>query len=99
MDSFEWDDEKNRENISKHGIDFDDALSIFDGPTLERIDDRFDYNERRIIAYGETSGYVLAVVYTMRGDVCRIISARKGNRHERSEYYAAVTTRPPNRSD
>lgn len=100
MSEFEWDSNKNCTNIAKHGIDFDDAISIFLNSTYEREDDRYlTYTEVRIVAYGETSGHVLAVVYTMRGDVCRIISARKANRNERDAYYAAISERPPDWSD
>ena len=99
MISFEWNETKNRENIEKRGIDFEDAISIFDGNTLERVDNRFDYKEVRIIAYGVVAGHVLVVVYTMRDDVCRIISARIANRNERGKYYAAHPERPPDRSD
>jgi hypothetical protein len=47
---FEWDDAKNEANLAKRGIDFDDAISIFDGRVLERVDTRRDYGETRIIA-------------------------------------------------
>ena len=44
---FEWDVRKAEENFSRHGIDFEDAVGIFDGTTLEGEDDRFDYGETR----------------------------------------------------
>ena len=95
---FEWNEIKNDANIRKHGIDFDDAISIFDGPTVEGPDNRFDYGEDRVLAFGATNGQVLAVVYTMRGDVCRIISARKAEKNERRKYYrATVPQGPPTR--
>jgi len=37
---FEWDAAKNAANMAKHGIDFDDAVRIFDGPVLEKVDQR-----------------------------------------------------------
>lgn len=40
--SYEWDHEKNRSNIAKRGLDFEDAIAIFDGDTIESIDDRSD---------------------------------------------------------
>ena len=49
---FEWDPRKNRANIHKHGIDFEDAIEVFEGACLEGPDERFDYGERRMIAYG-----------------------------------------------
>jgi uncharacterized protein len=99
MDVFDWNDNKCALNIEKHGIDFEDAISVFTGLTIESIDDRLDYGEDRVIALGNMNGIVIVVVYTMRGDVCRIISARKANAHERSKYYAALRERPPTRED
>jgi uncharacterized DUF497 family protein len=87
---FEWDLAKNAENLARHGIDFEDARRIFDGPVLERVDDRFDYGEERIIAIGMVDGRELYVVYTMREKRCRIISARRVTRHEREAYYQAL---------
>ncbi|MBV8614711.1 MAG: BrnT family toxin [Acetobacteraceae bacterium] len=53
------------------------------GQTIEWPDNRRDYGETRIRALGESSGEVLHVVYTRRGDVIRIISIRRANRRER----------------
>lgn len=83
---FEWDAAKNAANLAKHGIDFEDAIGIFDGPVLERSDDRRDYGEHRLIAFGVVEDRELAVVYTIRGTHRRIISARRAHRHERKEY-------------
>jgi uncharacterized protein len=76
---FEWDENKRQSNLSKHGIDFVDAAKIFNRPVLERVDNRYDYEETRIGALGEENGVVLFVVYTWRGEVRRIISALEGN--------------------
>jgi uncharacterized DUF497 family protein len=65
--AFEWDAAKNAANIAKHGIDFEDAIQIFDGPVLEKADHRREYGEARIIAFGAVDDRELAVVYTMRG--------------------------------
>jgi hypothetical protein len=70
----EWDENKNRLNIQKHGISFREAALIFQGPTLEKVDDRRDYGEERIIALGVANRRILSVVYTMRGNNRRIIS-------------------------
>jgi uncharacterized DUF497 family protein len=75
----------------KHGINFDDAKHIFDGPVLEKTDRRRDYGEERIAAVGVTMGLELYVVYTIRGGNCRIISAPRANRHEREAYRLANT--------
>ncbi len=87
---FEWDPAKNAANIAKHGIDFDDACRMFDGPTLEKVDDREEYRETRVAAIGMVEGRELYVVYTMRGERCRIISARRANRDERQAYYQTI---------
>ena len=88
---FEWDDAKYRLNIEKHGIRFEDAQRIFDGFTVDVIDDREDYGEERVISIGMLDGIVvLAVVHTDRGGTCRIISARQANRKERERYEQAI---------
>ena len=87
---FEWDPNKNDENIERHRIDFEDARRIFDGPVLEKLDDRFDYGEERWVAIGVIEGRVLFVVYTLRDENIRIISARRATRHEENAYYQAL---------
>ena len=67
-----------------------DAGRIFEGPVLERIDDRMDYGKTRIAAVGMVEGRALFVIYTMCGQFHRIISARKANRHERTAFYEAI---------
>lgn len=87
---FEWDENKRRDNIRKHGIDFLDAASIFDGDTVIMLDNRFDYGETRYIAFGLLKGQIIKVIvvaYTERGDNIRIISARKALKHEESFYF------------
>ena len=94
----EWDPAKNRAIISKHGIDFDDAISIFEGPVLERIAAPRDYGEARFIAFGIANERELAVVYTPRGkELRRIISARRAHRRERKEYRQAYPEDPASR--
>jgi uncharacterized DUF497 family protein len=70
----------------KHGIDFEDAIGIFNGRILEEVDARRDYGETRIIAIGVVEGRELVLVYTMCGQICRIISARRARRDERRAY-------------
>ena len=74
---------------SKHAIDFDYAIRIFDSPLLEQNDERRDYGEVRTIAVGQVEDRVLVVIYTKRGDNRRIISARSANQYEREAYYQA----------
>ncbi len=63
---FAWDPEKNRINVRRHGLAFQDAARIFEGPTLEKVDDRFDYGESRIYAVGLVNGVEITVIYTDR---------------------------------
>ncbi|MFZ0890154.1 MAG: BrnT family toxin [Candidatus Binataceae bacterium] len=95
--AFEWDAAKNAASIAKHGIDFEDAIRIFEGPVLERADQRREYGEMRTIAFGVVDGRELAVVFTMRGGRRRIISARKAHSRERKAYREAYPTHPPRR--
>jgi hypothetical protein len=53
---YSWDEQKNRSNVVLHGITFDDAERIFEGPTVEQMDDRFDYGEIRVYAIGLVNG-------------------------------------------
>jgi len=61
---YSWDEEKGRRNLALHGIAFDDAVRIFERPTVERVDERFDYGERRVYAIGVVSGLEITVIYT-----------------------------------
>jgi uncharacterized protein len=87
---FNWDEEKNEQNIRDHGIDFNDAKEIFYGPTIESLDADHSAAEERYTAYGMATGRVLRVTYTMRGEVYRLISARKADRNDTRRYYEHV---------
>jgi len=85
---FEWDEAKNRANRAKHGISFEEASAVFEGPVLTASDDREGYGEERSISYGRLGGLVVVVVaHTDRGERIRLISARKANRKETRAYY------------
>ena len=87
MRRFEWDEEKDRTNRRKHGIAFEDAIRIFDGPRLEDVDDRSDYGEMRMTSVGLMNAVVIvAVAHVDRGEVTRIITARRATRKERRLY-------------
>jgi len=87
-DGFHWDEAKRQRNIRDRQIDFIDVVPMFDGPTIEIVDNRIDYGETRIICFGELNGRLYVVVYTWRGSDRRIISARKANAREQRAYYA-----------
>lgn len=85
----QWDPEKDAANERKHNVSFDEASSIFGGFCLHKPDARRDYGEQRFIAIGlDSNGVVLNVVYTLRDEDVRIISAWKASRHEREIYQA-----------
>jgi uncharacterized protein len=85
-----WDERKNRDNIKRHGIAFTDARRIFEGPTVEKIDDRFDYGEVPVYAIGLVNGLEITVVYTDRDDKRRIISAWRAEPHERRFFWKSI---------
>lgn len=89
---FVWDPRKNRKNLTLHGIAFHDAIRIFEGPTLERVDDRFDYGETRVYAIGVVNGLEITVIYTdLPASERRIISAWRSERHERKAYWQSLS--------
>jgi len=87
---FEWDETKRIANARKHGIDFADAASIFEGEIVVIPDDRFDYGETRYIGFGLLDGRVIVVAYTERSGKIRLISARKALKHEETHYFEQI---------
>jgi uncharacterized protein len=88
---YTWSETKNRRNLKLHGISFEDAARIFEGPTLERVDDRYDYGEERIYAIGVVNGLEITLIYTdTQEDVRRIISAWRSEPHERRHYWRSI---------
>jgi uncharacterized DUF497 family protein len=91
---FEWDDDKNRINLEKHGISFALAVRIFEGPVLSWVDNRYDYAETRYHSIGQIEGVlVLGVVHTDRQGKTRLISARTANRREKRRYDEEIRQR------
>jgi hypothetical protein len=85
---FEWDENKNRKNQEKHGLDFNDAPKVFEDPDLYvQEDDRNDYGEKRWIAVGSIMDIVFSVAHTIRGMAKRIISFRRAGKNEREAYF------------
>lgn len=83
---FDWDENKNRINISRRRINFVDVPPVFDGPMLVELDRREDYGEERLIGIGFLWNRVVVVVFTEPDDdTTRIISVRKANKYERSK--------------
>lgn len=83
----EWDEIKSNQNLKKHGISFDTAALVFaDDNRIEFFDEVHSVDEDRFVVLGHVNK-VLFVVYTMRGDATRIISARIATPAERRIYY------------
>jgi len=89
---FEWSSEKNKLNIEKHNISFEEAQEVFLDPMqISKLDHRFDYFEERWITLGATTQDKILVVANMFFDedgneIIRIISARRANQKERIFY-------------
>ena len=88
FNGFEWDEQKRQRNLVQHGIDFEDAARIFESEILRLRSDR--ENEIRYVALGLLEDIEIAVVYTVRSNVCRLISARRASQDERKAYYEAL---------
>ena len=85
--NFEWDEEKEKLNIKKHGISFSTAALVFDDEDrIEIYDAIHSLEEDRYITIGSV-GKILFVVYTNRDSSIRLISARLANERERRLYY------------
>ena len=88
---FEWDESKSERNRRQRGFSFERAALIFQGPVIELCDIRKDWGEPRIVAIGVVGGDILAVTYTERGEVRRLISARKARKKERELWHWSVS--------
>ena len=88
--SFEWHEEKREINLQRHGIDFIDAKEIWAGPVLEAASPQKQHGEDRFLAIGKVQGICITVVFTWRGNIRRLISARKARRYERENYEQAT---------
>jgi hypothetical protein len=83
---YEWDEAKNRKNLAKHGLSFEDAERVFSGPCITLEDDRFDYGEQRFVTLGLLAGRLVVLAHSPRNEGTPIISMRKGNRREQETY-------------
>ena len=88
---YDWDSDKRDSNRIKHGIDFQVARRIFEGPVLEVRSDKFGKDEPRWLAIGIVDGAEITLVYTVRNNLCRIISARRAHKNERKRFHMHVT--------
>ncbi len=81
----EWDEAKRRTNLVKHGLDFRDAMFLFDGRPLIEAPASF-VAEPRTITTGIMGGIAVTLVWTWRGSTRRIISFRRARHEEREAY-------------
>ena len=88
---FEWDDNKNRENMRKHGVPFKEAQTVFlDENAIRFFDPDHSQNEDRFIMLGMSFKLRVLVVchcYRKNDTVIRIVSARKADKHEAKNYW------------
>ncbi len=95
---FEWDEEKNRTNLQKHGVDFETALHAFNDPNLALRKNRIDeetgeqrWNAIGVASFDDDAAVLLIIVHVYRGtdeeEIIRIISARKANRQRERRLY------------
>lgn len=89
---FEWNDQKATQNLTKHGVSFDVAITAFDDPFALIAPDGKHSNEHEVREWliGESDSGVVVVIFTIRqaGVICRIISARRASKRERRLYEA-----------
>lgn len=85
---FEWDPKKAAQNVTDHGVSFEEASSVFADPLARIFDDEdhSDKEQREIIIGHSIRERLLVVSFTERIGVLRIISARKATRNERKDY-------------
>lgn len=85
-EGFEWDSNKNAANVKKHGIDFASATEVFSDPAMLTLESRHAGEEPRYLGIGKVGALTVTVVFTLRGDRVRIISARRSRFEERKRY-------------
>jgi len=85
---FEWDTEKAKQNLKKHAIAFDEAVTVFYDPLSATFDDPdHSGSEHRYVTIGSSSrGRVLVVAHAETGESIRIISARPATAYERKRH-------------
>jgi hypothetical protein len=85
---FEWNEQKARLNSKKHGIDFEEAKTVFRDPSAYIFDDEWHSvgEEREIIIGRDRYHRLLLVCFTQRNNKIRIISARLATKKERQDY-------------
>jgi uncharacterized DUF497 family protein len=87
----DWDPEKARSNLKKHGVCFSDAEMVLSDPNGLTVEDTGAKDEQRFVTVGTDSvGRILVVVYEYRGEDIRLISARPATKRERTKYEEGI---------
>ena len=86
----EFDPAKDRVNFEKHGVSLAMAVELDWDAALVWVDERFEYNETRMIALVPKAEILYYVAFVDRGEVCRIISLRRANRREVKHYVQSL---------
>lgn len=80
--NFVWDEEKERDNLRKHSLDFETAVRVFKDPKRKiYVDERHSVNEERMFCFGRVEGRIVTVRFTYREGLIRVYGAgywRKG---------------------
>ena len=87
---FTWSERKRSLNLKQHGIDFLDAVAVFEGLTFTYEDDRFSYREQRFVTLGLLAGIPVSIVHTETEHEIRIISFRQATRRETQLFFNAI---------
>ena len=85
-----YDPAKRDRTLAERGLDFEEAMVVFEGPTIDVLDDRNDYGEARWATFGRLKGRLIVVVWTPRNEGRHIISMRKCNDREGKVYEAQL---------
>lgn len=85
---FEWDRDKAAQNLEKHDVSFDEAVTVFHDPLAATFDDPdHSAGEQRFVTIGYSSqNRLIVVAHTERGESIRIISARLATSQERKRH-------------
>ena len=87
---FIWSERKRSLNLKQHGIDFLNAVTVFEGLTFTYEDDRFSYREQRFVTLGLLAGVPVSIVHTETEHEIRIISFRQATRRETQLFSNAI---------
>ena len=77
---------KRAATLAERGLDFEDAVEVFSGDTLDFPDERRDYGELRMLTVGHLRGRMVIIVWTPRGNTRHVISMRKANAREKARF-------------